>query len=167
MAEVIDVLLAFAMLLTGFPDFVDAAGGAYSIKFYAADATPNHAPYLPTYAKVKPAQRAPITSGRAADPIADAVAYGPTFSSSNLDAVTSLAPEDLALGQIVPFEIEIKVDGDTAPENGVITFTAAGIRIQHRAAISAMILFMPFTDHLLIQPIRVRLTRAMTRLCFP
>src|SRR4029453_12701188 len=36
------------------------------------------------------------------------------------DAVTSLAPRDMALGQIVPFEVEIKVTGNTSPEAGKI-----------------------------------------------
>ena len=36
------------------------------------------------------------------------------------DAVTSLAPRDMALGQIVPFEVEIGVNGSTSPENGKI-----------------------------------------------
>ncbi|HEX2915372.1 MAG TPA: DUF11 domain-containing protein, partial [Chloroflexia bacterium] len=104
-----------------------AAGGAYSLKWYAADPAVNRAPYLPTYTKTQPSQLAcPTPSGgvgRAADPLHNAVAYGPTFGSNNLDAVTSLAPKDLALGQIVPFELEINVNGSTSPENGVIKFS--------------------------------------------
>ena len=106
-----------------------AAGGAYTIKFYAADPSISHAPYLPTYAKKMPAQQTCSTpsggTGRAADPLTDAVAYKPgaAVQNSNLDAVTSLAPKDMALGQIVPFEVEIAVKGSTAPENGTISFT--------------------------------------------
>jgi hypothetical protein len=37
--------------------------------------------------------------------------------------VTSLAPKDLALGQIVPFEVSVTFRGSTTPENGVIEFT--------------------------------------------
>ena len=48
----------------------------------------------------------------------DAVCY-PTYPTQP-DAVTSLMPKDLALGQVVPFELEVKVTGSTAPENGVI-----------------------------------------------
>jgi hypothetical protein len=59
--------------------------------------------------------------GRAADPLANAVAYATPAVPSNLDAVTSLAPKDMALCQIVPFFIEITVSGSTAPENGIIT----------------------------------------------
>src|SRR5262245_12518209 len=39
-------------------------------------------------------------------------------------AVPSLAPAQMALGQVVPFEIKITVNGLTTPENGVINFTA-------------------------------------------
>jgi uncharacterized repeat protein (TIGR01451 family) len=101
--------------------FTDSAG-SYTVKWYAADPAVNRAPYLPTYPKRLPSQQAPVW-GRAADPLPNAVAYGPTYSPSNLDAVTSLMPKDMALGQIVPFEIEISVSGSTTPENGVITFT--------------------------------------------
>src|SRR5262249_31104464 len=38
--------------------------------------------------------------------------------------VNSLAPAHMALGQVVPYEIKITVNGSTAPENGVITFRA-------------------------------------------
>ncbi len=107
--------------------FLDSPG-SYNIKLYAADPETNRAPYLPTYPKVKPAAMAcPTPSGgvgRAADPLTNAVAYGPTFIPSDLDAVTSLMPKDLALGQIVPFEVEINVNGSTAPENGTIQFVA-------------------------------------------
>ncbi|MCE2754224.1 MAG: hypothetical protein LW720_20390 [Pirellula sp.] len=65
----------------------------------------------------------PVTTGRAADPLANAVVYASPFQPSNQDAVTSLAPKDMALGQIVPFFIEIKTSGVTTPENGVIQFT--------------------------------------------
>lgn len=105
--------------------FTDA-GGAYTIKWYAADPAVNRAPYLPTYRKQPPsALQCPTPTGgvgRAVDPLAEAVAYGPNFLSSDLDAVTSLAPKTLQLGQIVPFEVEIKVSGSTAPENGKISF---------------------------------------------
>lgn len=101
-----------------------AAGGAYTIKWYAADPAVNSAPYLPTYAKVTPGMMACPTpsggTGQAADPLTNAVAYGPT--SATLDALTAMQPEDMALGQIVPFEVVITVSGSTAPENGTIQF---------------------------------------------
>lgn len=34
-----------------------------------------------------------------------------------------MAPADLALGQVVPFEVEITVSGDTTPEDSVTSFT--------------------------------------------
>ena len=117
-------LLVFALLIVGLPGRVSAVGGAYSIKFYAADPAVNDAPYLPTYEKLTPSEQPPIVGGRYDDPLPDAVAYGPTAAPSHLDAVTSIMPKNLALGQIVPFEIEIAVLGDTTPENGMITFTS-------------------------------------------
>ena len=110
--------------------FTDSAG-SYTLKWYAADPAVARAPYIPTYVKVTPAEYLGggfvYPTGRTdlpvTNPLDNAVAYGPTFSTNNLDAVTSLAPKDMALGQIVPFEMEIKVTGSTAPEGGVITFT--------------------------------------------
>ena len=117
--------------------FTDS-GGAYSLKWLAADPALNKAPYLPTYTKITPEMwlaahsgiypgtstaGGPVTTGRAADPLANAVVYAAPFQPSNKDAVTSLAPKDMALGQIVPFFIEINTSGVTTPENGVIEFT--------------------------------------------
>ncbi|HEY3290919.1 MAG TPA: DUF11 domain-containing protein, partial [Anaerolineae bacterium] len=108
------------------PQTVLASSGSYSLKWYAADPAPNSGPYAPTYPKVIPSLLScPTPSGvvgRAADPLANAVAYG-TFAKNGLDAVTSLAPKNMILGQIVPFEMEINVNGSTAPENGVINFS--------------------------------------------
>src|SRR5690348_14769118 len=92
-------LLAIVSLLL--PQFLatplaQAAGGAYNLKWYAADPALNTGTFLPTYAKIPPSSLACPTSsggtGRAADPLANAVAYGPTFSN-NPDAVTSLEPK--------------------------------------------------------------------------
>jgi uncharacterized repeat protein (TIGR01451 family) len=103
----------------------------YSLKWYAADPALNSGPYHPTYLKKSPNQLPAPVAGKSGgvgrlngnSVLADAVAYGPSFSSSHLDAVTSLMPEHMALGQIVPFELEIKATG-TLPLDGVITFTA-------------------------------------------
>lgn len=120
--------LAYAQGLTSYADamtaFTDAAG-SYDLKWYAADPAVNKAPYLPTYAKLPPALL-PCTapsggSGRAADPLANSVAYASPPTPANLDAVTSLAPKNMALCQIVPFFLEINVTGSTDPENGIIT----------------------------------------------
>ncbi|WP_321420770.1 hypothetical protein [uncultured Methanomethylovorans sp.] len=124
-------MLSLSILLSVAPVEVQAAGGAYTLKWYAADPAVNRAPYLPTYMKYTPAFLAcPGADGRYADPLANAVAYGPTFKSSDLDAVTSLMPKNLALGQVVPFEMEIAVSGSTAPENGVLNFTVVLTLIQ-------------------------------------
>jgi uncharacterized repeat protein (TIGR01451 family) len=122
------VTLSASVLMSVVPFEARAAGGAYTLKWYAADPTVNHAPYLPTYQKLIPARGdiLPLPSGtvgRQADPLQNAVAYASPFSSKNLDAVPSLAPQDMALGQVVPFEMEIKVKGNTAPENGAINIT--------------------------------------------
>jgi hypothetical protein len=125
--KVLRVFLALAMVLMqlggvwGSIPPAQAAGGSYSLDWSAADPAVNNAPYVPTYNKVPPAALAcPAPSGsagRAADPLANAVFGNPK------DAVESLAPPDMALGQIVPFEVEIRVSGSTAPENGVILFS--------------------------------------------
>jgi uncharacterized repeat protein (TIGR01451 family) len=121
------LLMAFSSLLAVPALPAMAAGGSYDIKWYAADPAANRAPYLPTYAKLTPGQLTCPTPtggvGRAADPLQHAVAYASPPTSSNRDAVTSLAPKDMALGQIVPFELEVSVSGSTAPENGVIEVT--------------------------------------------
>ena len=116
------LVLSTTFVLSIVPFEAQAAGGAYSLKWYSADPSLNSSPYLPTYAKLTPSQLAsPGTAGRYADPLSNAVAYGPT--GSTLDAVSSSAPKDMALGQIVPYEMVIRVDGSTTPENGRISFT--------------------------------------------
>ena len=120
------ILTAFLSitLLLSLATGAHAAANAYSLDWNAADPAVNNAPYMPTYAKLTPTSLAcPGTDGRYADPLTDAVAYGPT--SLDFDAVPSLAPQDLVLGQIVPFEMVINVNGDTTPENGTINFTTS------------------------------------------
>ena len=93
--------------------FTDSAG-SYDLDFAAADPGDS-----PTYVKQTPAQfgACPAPSGgtgRASDPMANAIFGNPK------DAVESLAPDDMILGQIVPFELDIDVDGSTSPETGKI-----------------------------------------------
>ncbi len=98
--------------------FTDSAG-SYSINFAAADPT-EYIPPIPF-----PETVTPVIVGRGDG---DTKIPSAWFESpvSNTDVrVESLAPEDMALHQIVPFEIKISVSGDTSPEDGVITFTAA------------------------------------------
>ena len=96
---------------------------SYDINWYASDPQPNSAPYLPTFVKFGPGGIVCPTNGRAADPLRNAVAYGPT--AGQLDALTSLGGEPFALGQIVPFQAVIDVSGGRGPENGVIEFTTS------------------------------------------
>ena len=104
------LLLTFALLLLSVPQMALAAGGSYSINFAAADPG--------DYAKMTPAELPPVLGGRAADPLAEARFGVPNAS------VESLMPKDLLLGMVVPFLFKIDVKGSTAPENGVIEFTA-------------------------------------------
>ena len=103
-----------------------SSGGSYTLKLYAADPEANRAPYTPTYDKLTVnALTCPDIAnqtGRADNPLPDAVAYASPGSSSDLDAVTSLAPKDMSLCQIVPFFMEITVNGSTSPEGGKIHF---------------------------------------------
>ena len=110
------------LLMAGSSGLVEpASSGSYNLNWSAADPSVNTGPYSPTYAKIPPGSLACPTpsggTGLAADPLANAV-YG-----SPKDAVSSLAPAAMALGQIVPFEVRIAVSGSTSPENGVIRFT--------------------------------------------
>lgn len=81
-------------------------GSAYNLDFSA---------YNPKYYDFKlPSDYPTPPSLRAADPM-------PGTVSSH--TVESLEPEDLALGQIVPFEVKINVNGNTDKEKGVINFS--------------------------------------------
>ncbi len=100
------LFLTFTMFLsfTG-GGLVNAAGGSYSLDFAAANPT--------KYGRFFGGELAP-REGRQSDPIP-----GARFS----DGVESLMPQDMMMGQIVPFEVEISVNGSTAPENGEILLT--------------------------------------------
>ncbi|HXJ57185.1 MAG TPA: HYR domain-containing protein, partial [Verrucomicrobiae bacterium] len=98
----------------------------YDLKFYVADPDSGTGPYSPTYLEFGPdslpcPEDARLT-GRALDPLRNAVAYAP---SGQLDALTSIGNVPLAFGQIVPFETVIQVTGGVGPERGTIEFTAA------------------------------------------
>lgn len=105
---------------------------SYSLKWYASDPSLNKGSYLSTYTKLSPseylAQGFTLPTGRAdsttTNPLDGAVAYGNSFTSNQLDAVTSLAPKDMALGQIVPFQLEINANNVSSTLPGIITFTA-------------------------------------------
>ncbi len=99
----------------------------YSIKWYAADPDVKTGPYQPTYIKLAPINlecpEGARLSGRAIDPLRDAVAY--SAPGGQLDALTSLGGEPMALGQIVPFEAVIEVSGGPGTERGTIEFTSS------------------------------------------
>ncbi|HUT18028.1 MAG TPA: hypothetical protein VM366_02620, partial [Anaerolineae bacterium] len=103
---VVLALVIYLMPLALTPTMVQADGGSYTIKWYAADPTSG-------YTRMPPEALTCPTGGRASEPLPNA---------DSLDLVTSLAPQDMALGQVVPFEIEIKVQGAVTPEDGVIQF---------------------------------------------
>jgi hypothetical protein len=88
-------------------------GGSYFINFAAADPT-DYIPYVPF-----PAECTPIVGrgdGSVVIPMAD-------FSDGDKNVkVESLMPEDMVMGQIVPFVIKISVTGDV--ESGNIQFKA-------------------------------------------
>jgi uncharacterized repeat protein (TIGR01451 family) len=127
----IRVFLRFIILITMLTGWLlparpaTAVGGAYGLTFTAADPRPDQGPYAPTYPRFAPAGLpCPTPSGgRATNPLVDAV-YASPLPPHAIDSVTSMAPGDMVLGEIVPFEIQIKVDGNTAPEGGVIRFLA-------------------------------------------
>ena len=91
--------------------FTDA-GGAYTLKFSAADPV-LYIPSIPYPASLT------APTGRGNGEIL--IPHAQFNDGSNDVKVESLAPETMALGQIVPFEIKIKVAGAVTPENGVIT----------------------------------------------
>ncbi|WP_321417740.1 hypothetical protein [uncultured Methanomethylovorans sp.] len=124
--SIILIMLSVCILFSSMPFEAQASAGSYDIKWYAADPAVNNAPYLPTYIKYTPAYLScPGSAGRysGSTVLPNAVLYGPT--SSTRDALTSLAPRTLALGQIIPFEVEISVSGSTTPENGKIKFSTS------------------------------------------
>jgi uncharacterized repeat protein (TIGR01451 family) len=99
--------------LTSLAPAAYAAGGAYTLNFAAADPSIYIPPIPFPNDLTAPIGRA---DGNPLIPLAQ-------FNDGTSDVrVESLAPQDMALGQIVPFETKITVSGDTTPENGVITF---------------------------------------------
>lgn len=124
--SIILLMLSLCILVSAMPFEAQASGGSYTLNWRAADPAINTGPYLPTYTKLTPSSLScPGSAGRYSGStiFPNAVAYASPFATKNRDAVSSLSPKDLALGQIVPYEMEIVVSGSTTPENGVIKFT--------------------------------------------
>jgi hypothetical protein len=98
---------------------------SYNLSFYVADPAPDSGPYSPTYLKFAPSSlpcpAEALLTGRAYDPLRNAVAYG---TNGALDALTSIGNVPMAFGQIVPFEIVIQGSGGPGVERGTIEFTA-------------------------------------------
>jgi hypothetical protein len=97
----------------------------YDIKFYVADPETNTGPYAPTYLELAPGSLpcsdSALLTGRALDPLRNAVAFS---TNGQLDALTSIGNVSMAFGQIVPFEVVIQASGGVGPERGTIEFTA-------------------------------------------
>ena len=87
-------------------EFTDSAG-SYSIDYSAYNPISYDFRFPINYTSTKPI-------GRASNPM-------PNTNSGQ--TVESLNPQQLALGQIVPYEAKITVNGSTAPENGTIQMT--------------------------------------------
>jgi len=100
--------------------------GEYDLKFYVADPDSGTGPYSPTYLQFAPASLpcpdAARLTGRALDPLRNAVAFAP---SGQLDALTSIGNVPMSFGQVVPYEVVIEASGGPGPERGTIEFTAA------------------------------------------
>ncbi|MEJ2745992.1 MAG: hypothetical protein P8123_09970, partial [bacterium] len=114
----------------GYPDYV--------VLDFANVATAGKSPYSLNFSAARPLSYDKILTsdlpcpapsggaGTAVDPINPPSGEGvddATFGDPK-DSVESLMPQDLGLGQIVPFEIKIKVSDDTTPDDGKITFVA-------------------------------------------
>jgi len=100
-------------------------GSQYNLSFLVADPDSNTGPYAPTYMEFAPAnmpvpESARLT-GRALDPLRNAVAFAP---GGQQDALTSIGNVPMAFGQIVPFEMVIQASGGPGPERGTVEFSA-------------------------------------------
>ena len=126
-----------------------AAGSDYTVDFSAA--------HPASYGKVFPATLSypRPEGGTAADPLDAPSGEGTddaTFGDPKV-SVQSLAPERLALGQIVAFEVKVDAHGSTEPEGGVIKFTAgwntettSGDRFGYDSSCGAFYAFVDTSD---------------------
>lgn len=86
-------------------EFTDSKG-SYKLTYSAYD---------PDYYSFKmPSDYPSLPTGRASNPM---------LGTNSTHTVTSLMPDNLALGQIVPFQVKIDVSGSVMPENGTINMT--------------------------------------------
>jgi hypothetical protein len=98
---------------------------SYNLSFLVADPDTGTGPYGPTYLKFAPGSlpcpNEAVFTGRALDPLRNAVAFAP---NGQQDALTSIGNVPMAFGQIVPYEVVIQAGGGPGPERGTIDFTA-------------------------------------------
>ena len=111
------LLLGFSFGLVGEFTPVKAAGGAYTIKFSAAQSE-DYIPGIPY-----PDFLTPYPVFRDHGDLWIPNAYY-TIPDGVKASIESINPYGMALCQVVPFEFEITVNGDIIPENGVISITA-------------------------------------------
>ena len=108
------VSLLVALLLT-IPGALAASSDYANPDLAAADPELNKGPYNPTYQKLPPSLLVcpvpPGGPGRADDPLTDAVFGNPK------DAVESLTPAGMALGQVVPYEFTIDAKSSAPGED--------------------------------------------------
>ncbi len=112
------LFLGFSFGLVGEFTPVEAAGGAYTIKFSAAQSD-DYVPGIP-YAQLV---NYPNPPGRDNGNLLIPRAYY-TIPGGTKASIESINPYGMALCQVVPFEFEITVNGSTAPEVGKISITA-------------------------------------------
>jgi hypothetical protein len=97
----------------------------YNVNFYAADPAYTPGPNQQPYARLSPASLpcpdSALLTGRAADPLRNAVCFGPT--ANQLAALTSLGGVPLSFGQVVPYEVVIGVTGNQGAGHGVLQFS--------------------------------------------
>jgi fimbrial isopeptide formation D2 family protein/uncharacterized repeat protein (TIGR01451 family)/LPXTG-motif cell wall-anchored protein len=115
-------------------EFTDSAG-SYSIDYSAYNPISYNFRFPTNYASTKPV-------GRASNPM-------PNTNSGQ--TIESLNPQDLALGQIVPYEAKITVNGSTEPENGTIQMTFSWDTVTQSGALfgfdPAYKIFAAFVDY--------------------
>lgn len=112
------LILGFSFGFVGELSPVNAVGGAYTIKFSAAQSD-DYVPGIPYASLVNYPNPPGRDNGNLLIPRAYYTVPGGTKAS-----IESINPYGMALCQVVPFEFEITVNGNTAPENGVIKIVA-------------------------------------------
>lgn len=79
--RLLSLIVVIAVLLYGLPQLAMAAGGSYSISFYASDPAVNKGSYQPTYEKLTPYELPKYLPGRGDNVLEHAILYGPTAAT--------------------------------------------------------------------------------------